>query len=174
MGIEIERKFLLASDDWRAAVRGRTLLRQGYLANNDRCSVRVRVAGGDAGWLCVKAMTPGLARAEYEYPLPLAEAQAMLDALCSRPLIEKWRHLVPWQGHDWEIDEFLGDNAGLVVAEVELERVDEVPQMPPWIGREVTHDVRFYNFSLVDLPWPAFRDAFLRGEPATPLHPEKP
>jgi adenylate cyclase len=73
---------------------------------------------------------------------------------------------VHWRGHDWEIDEFLGDNAGLVVAEVELDRVDEVPEMPAWIGREVTHDVRFYNFSLVELPWSAFRDAYLRGEAA--------
>jgi len=166
MATEIERKFLLASDAWRAAAQSRVLLRQGYLANNERCSVRVRVAGGDAGWLSVKAMTPGLARAEYEYPVPLAEANAMLDALCGRPFIEKYRHLVPWRGHDWEIDEFLGDNAGLVVAEVELDRVDEVPEMPPWIAREVTQDVRFYNFSLVELPWPAFRDAFLRGDAA--------
>ncbi len=167
MATEIERKFLLQSDAWRALVQARTLLRQGYLANNDRCSVRVRVAAGDVGWLSVKAMTPGLARAEYEYPVPLAEANAMLDGLCGRPFIEKWRHIVPWQGHDWEIDEFLGDNAGLVVAEVELERIDEVPRMPPWIGREVTHDVRFYNFSLVELPWAAFREAFERGEDAT-------
>jgi len=167
MATEIERKFLLQSDAWRGAVQARTLLRQGYLANNERCSVRVRVAGGDVGWLSVKAMTPGLARAEYEYPVPLAEASAMLDALCGRPFIEKWRHIVPWQGHDWEIDEFLGDNLGLVVAEVELQRIDEVPRIPPWIGREVTHDVRFYNFSLVELPWPAFRDAFECGEAAT-------
>ncbi len=164
MAIEIERKFLPVGDVWRAAARARTRLRQGYLANNERCSVRVRVAGGDVGWLSVKAMTPGLARAEYEYPLPLAEANAMLDSLCSRPCIEKWRHLVPWRGHEWEVDEFLGDNAGLVIAEVELERVDEQPELPPWIGREVTQDVRFYNFSLAAQPWPAFRDAFLRAE----------
>ena len=172
MATEIERKFLLSSDAWRASVQARTLLRQGYLANNGRCSVRVRVAGGDVGWLSVKGMTPGLARAEYEYPVPLPEANAMLDALCGRPFIEKYRHIVHWHGHDWEIDEFLGDNAGLVVAEVELERVDEVPEMPPWVGREVTQDLRFYNFSLVELPWPAFRDAFQRGEgapaPASP------
>jgi adenylate cyclase len=158
---EIERKFLPAGDDWRPFATARMLLRQGYLANNERCSVRVRVAGGDVGWLSVKAMTPGPARAEYEYPVPLAEANAMLDALCARPFIEKWRHLVPWRGHDWEIDEFLGDNAGLIVAEVELTRLGEVPEMPPWIGREVTDDVRFYNFSLAERPWASFREAFL-------------
>jgi adenylate cyclase len=163
---EIERKFLPRDDGWRRYVTARTLLRQGYLANNERCSVRVRVAGGDVGWLSVKAMTPGLARAEYEYPVPLAEANAMLDALCARPFVEKWRHVVPWGGHDWEIDEFLGDNAGLVVAEVELGHVDEVPEWPPWIGREVTTDVRFYNFSLAERPWASFREAFL-AEPGT-------
>jgi adenylate cyclase len=81
--------------------------------------------------------------------------------------------VVHWRGHDWEIDEFLGENAGLVVAEVELDRVDEVPEMPPWVGREVTHDVRFYNFSLVDLPWSAFREAYLRGD-AAPMSQEMP
>jgi adenylate cyclase len=162
MATEIERKFLPRDESWRACASARTLLRQGYLANNERCSVRIRVAGGDAGWLSVKAMTPGLARAEYEYPVPLAEANAMLDGLCARPFVEKWRHLVPWGGHHWEIDEFLGDNAGLVVAEVELAHLDEVPQWPPWIGREVTEDVRFYNFSLAVRPWATFREAFLR------------
>jgi adenylate cyclase len=166
MATEIERKFLPSGDDWRRYATARTLLRQGYLANNERCSVRVRVAGGDVGWLSVKAMTPGLARAEYEYPMPLADANAMLDALCARPFIEKWRHIVPYGAHEWEIDEFLGDNAGLVVAEVELDRVDEVPEMPPWIGREVTDDVRFYNFSLAERPWSTFREAFLAGSPA--------
>ena len=162
MPTEIERKFLPRDEGWRQYATARSLLRQGYLANNERCSVRVRVAGGDVGWLSVKAMTPGLARAEYEYPVPLAEANAMLDTLCARPFIEKFRHIVPWRGHDWEIDEFLGDNAGLVVAEVELDDVGEVPEMPPWTGREVTDDVRFYNFSLAERPWPSFREAFLR------------
>jgi adenylate cyclase len=159
MAIEIERKFLLRSDAWRAATTRRTRLRQGYLANNERCSIRVRLAG-DAAWISVKAMTPGIARAEYEYAVPQADADAMLDTLCARPFIEKWRHIVPWRGNEWEIDEFLGDNAGLVVAEVELEREDEAPELPPWIGREVTADVRFYNFSLATQAWPAFRAEF--------------
>jgi adenylate cyclase len=159
MAIEIERKFLLRDDAWRALATHRTLLRQGYLANNERCSIRVRVADGEA-WIGIKAMTRGIARAEYEYSVPLVEADAMLDALCARPFIEKWRHIVPWGVHEWEIDEFLGDNAGLVVAEVELEREDEALELPPWAGREVTADVRFYNFSLATLAWPAFRAEF--------------
>ena len=159
MATEIERKFLPRDGGWRALASSRTLLRQGYLANNPRCSVRVRVAG-DAGWLSVKAMTAGVARAEYEYPVPRAEADELLDTLCERPFIEKWRHLVPWQGKLWEVDEFLGDNAGLVVAEIELDSADEAIARPPWLGREVTDDVRFYNFSLVARPWSAFRGEF--------------
>jgi adenylate cyclase len=159
VAIEIERKFLLRAADWRALATRSTLLRQGYLANNERCSIRVRVADAQA-WLSVKAMTASIARAEYEYAVPRDEADAMLDALCARPFIEKVRHIVPWGGHEWEIDEFLGDNAGLVVAEVELEREDEALALPPWVGREVTADVRFYNFSLATLAWPAFRHEF--------------
>ena len=159
VAIEIERKFLLRDPSWRDAVECSTLLRQGYLANNERCSVRVRLAGASA-WLSVKAMTPGLARAEYEYPVPVEDAAALLDALCERPFVEKWRHLVSWHGHTWEIDEFLGDNQGLVVAEVELGSIDEQPVLPPWVGREVTDDVRFYNFSLARNPWSGFRTQF--------------
>lgn len=162
MPLEIERKFLTAGDGWRALVERSALLRQGYLANNARCSVRVRVAGGDA-WISVKAMTPGLARAEYEYALPPAEAAEMLDALCERPFIEKWRHCVPWGGLVWEIDEFLGDNAGLVVAELELDRADQPFERPAWLGAEVTHDLRFYNFRLATTPWSRFRAEFGAG-----------
>jgi adenylate cyclase len=152
--IEIERKFFVAAGDdrWRAAVQRSSRFRQGYLANNERCSVRVRV-DGQQGWYSVKAMTPGLERAEFEYPLPLADAQQLLDTLCARPLIEKTRHFVPHQGHLGEIAEFEGDNAGLIVAEVELDRVDEPVVIPAWAAREVTEDVRFYNFRLAEQPW---------------------
>src|ERR1700692_4059528 len=156
MGIEIERKFRLIDDRWRACVRQTTLLRQGYLANTHRASVRVRLAG-DVGWLSVKAMTPGLSRAEYEAAIPAAEASEMLDRLCEGPLIEKWRHIVDYQGSEWEIDEFLGEHAGLVIAELELQAEDTQFARPPWLGVEVTHDERYYNFRLAEKPfrhWP--------------------
>jgi adenylate cyclase len=156
MGVEIERKFRLINDSWRDRVRQKTLLRQGYIANTRRASVRVRLAG-EAGWLSVKSMTPGLSRAEYEAAIPAVEANEMLDRLCEGPLIEKWRHIVVYQGSEWEIDEFLGDNAGLVIAELELESEDEVFARPPWLGVEVTHDERYYNFRLSERPfrhWP--------------------
>jgi adenylate cyclase len=156
LGVEIERKFRLTNDAWRPQVRERQLLRQGYLANTRLASVRVRVAG-DAGWLSVKSMTRGLSRAEYEFGIPLADAQEMLERLCEGPLIEKWRHIVEYQGHTWEIDEFLGANAGLVVAELELEAEDAPFAHPPWLGAEVTHDERYYNMHLVTRPfrhWP--------------------
>jgi adenylate cyclase len=156
MAIEIERKFRLADDGWRERVLRTTLLRQGYIANTRRASVRVRLAG-EAGWLSVKSMTRGLSRAEYEAAIPAAEANEMLERLCEGPLIEKWRHIVEYQGREWEIDEFLGENAGLVIAELELESEDAVFARPPWLGIEVTHDERYYNFRLVEKPfrhWP--------------------
>jgi adenylate cyclase len=156
MAIEIERKFLVNGDAWRAGVTGRTQLRQGYLANNERVSVRVRVAGRSA-WLSVKSMVPGRSRAEFEYPVPREDADAMLAALCARPFVEKWRHLVPFAGRRWEVDEFMGDNAGLVLAELEIESEDAPFERPPWLGPEVTEDVRFYNFSLATRPWHTFR-----------------
>ncbi len=156
MGVEIERKFRLIDDSWRDWVCQKTLLRQGYIANTRRASVRVRLAG-EAGWLSVKSMTPGLSRAEYEAAIPAVEANEMLDRLCEGPLIEKWRHIVVYQGSEWEIDEFLGENAGLVIAELELESEDTVFARPPWLGVEVTHDERYYNFRLSEKPfrhWP--------------------
>ena len=156
MAIEIERKFRVRNDAWRAQVSSRTLLRQGYIANTARASVRVRLAG-EAGWLSVKAMTPGVARAEYEAAIPALEADEMLQRLCEGPLVEKWRHIVIHQGSRWEIDEFLGANAGLVIAELELASEDASFAAPPWLGVEVTHDERFYNFRLSATPyrcWP--------------------
>ncbi len=156
MPIEIERKFRLANDSWRDQVLRKTLLRQGYLANTQRASVRVRLAGA-SGWLSVKAMTRGLSRAEYEVVIPALEANEMLDRLCEGPLIEKWRHIVVHAGDRWEIDEFLGENAGLLIAELELEAEEAVFARPPWLGVEVTHDERYYNFRLSEKPfrhWP--------------------
>jgi adenylate cyclase len=130
VAVEIERKFRLLDDSWREQVLGSTLLRQGYIANTRRASVRVRLAG-TTGWLSVKAMTRGLSRAEYEAVIPAAEANEMLDRL--------------------------GENAGLLIAELELEAEDAVFARPPWLGVEVTHDERYYNFRLAEKPfrhWP--------------------
>lgn len=155
MKIEIERKFLVTGDDWRRGATG-TLYRQGYLCTDPERTVRVRV-GGDAAVLAVKGAGDGIARAEFEYPIPAAEAAVLLESLCLHPLVEKYRYLVPYAGLTWEIDEFVGANAGLLIAEVELERVDQPVPLPPWTGREVTGDPRYYNAWLARHPfsdWP--------------------
>ena len=157
MSIEIERKFLVRDARWRAEAVDRARLRQGYLANTARCSVRVRLAGG-RGWLSAKAMQPGPARPEYEYEIPAGEAEAMLTAFAEGPVVEKLRHRVMAGAHCFELDEFLGANEGLVLAEIELDAPDQAFPRPPWLGDEVTHDGRFYNFRLATEPyssWPA-------------------
>ncbi|HVN42445.1 MAG TPA: CYTH domain-containing protein [Steroidobacteraceae bacterium] len=151
MPVEIERKFLVVGASWRAAVTRTELFRQGYLATSDACSVRVRVAAG-AGTLNIKGRVAGARRAEYEYAIPLAEAEELL-ALCSEGRIDKHRHFIPHAGHTWEVDEFFGENAGLIVAEVELDDESESLELPPWAGAEVTEDVRYYNSSLARAPW---------------------
>ncbi|NJC89153.1 MAG: CYTH domain-containing protein [Desulfuromonas sp.] len=156
MKIEIERKFLLKNDTWRAGSAG-ILYRQGYLCTDPERTVRVRL-GGDTAILAVKGAGDGIARAEFEYPIPTREAMALLDGLCLHPLVEKYRYRVPFAGLTWEIDEFLGANVGLLLAEVELEHVDQPVPLPPWIGREVTGDHRYYNAWLARHPfstWPA-------------------
>lgn len=166
MSLEIERKFLVRSTGWREAMLGGERLRQGYLANTPRCSVRVRTAGGRA-WISAKAMQPGPMRAEFEYEIPAADAAAMLEAFAQGPLLEKLRHRVPVGSHCYELDEFLGPNAGLVVAEIELTAPDEAFPRPAWLGDEVTDDARFYNFRLATEPfssWPdQLRTAVLAG-----------
>ncbi|MCZ8131355.1 MAG: CYTH domain-containing protein [Steroidobacteraceae bacterium] len=152
MGVEIERKFLVRGDAWRAQAVRSQRLRQGYLANTSRSSVRVRLAG-DRAWLSVKSMTRELARLEFEYEIAVADAGPLLDALCEPPLLDKVRHYVPFGRHEWEVDEFLGDNAGLVVAELELDAADEPYEAPAWLGREVTHEDRYYNFNLAARPY---------------------
>lgn len=157
MGVEIERKFLVRHDGWRPAVVSSVDIVQGYLANTARSSVRLRVAG-EAATLSVKGMTPGVRRDEFEYPLPLEDARHMLATLCEGPLLEKRRHVVAAGAHRFEIDEFKGPNAGLVVAELELARPDEPFARPAWLGEEVTDHARYYNFRLASEPfagWPA-------------------
>lgn len=157
MATEIERKFLVRDDSWRDAVSHSVDIAQGYLANTERGSIRVRVSGNQAN-LNIKSMTLGVRRKEYDYPIPAEDARAMLNELCMRPIIEKTRHYAERNGHTWEIDEFHGDNAGLVVAELELEHEDEVYEPPHWLGEEVSDDPRYYNVSLVDHPYSHWQD----------------
>ncbi len=152
MSVEIERKFLPKDDAWRQAVHGSQRLRQGYLNNETRCSVRVRTSS-DQGWLNIKSVTIGAQRQEFEYEIPVDEAHKMLDTLSLKPLIEKVRHFVKVGQHIWEIDEFEGDNAGLIVAEIELDHPEDEFEKPNWLGVEVTHDVRYYNTSLCRHPF---------------------
>jgi adenylate cyclase len=152
VGTEIERKFLVTSDGWRREVQRRARFRQGYLANNEHCSIRVRLAGDEA-WLNIKGATLAVRRQEYEYGVPVEEANEMLDTLAQKPIIEKTRHYVDHAGHLWEVDEFEGDNASLVVAEIELRDTDEAFEKPDWIGKEVSDDPRYYNVNLVAHPF---------------------
>lgn len=151
MGLEIERKFLVTGTAWKALAAG-VLARQGYLSSAAERTVRVRISG-DHGFLTVKGKSRGLTRAEFEYAIPFEDAAAMLDGLCEKPLIEKTRYRIPFGAHTWEVDEFHGANAGLVVAEVELASADEKPALPPWVGREVSQDARYFNANLVKRPF---------------------
>jgi len=152
MAQEIERKFLVTGDAWRGQVRSSERYRQGYLANDGRCSVRVRVAGAQA-YLNIKSATPDIVRTEYEYPIPVAEGEEMLDQLCSGLLVEKTRHFVDYGAHVWEIDVFEGVNRGLVIAEIELDHPDATFPRPPWAGAEVSDDPRYYNVYLSRVPF---------------------
>jgi adenylate cyclase len=152
MGLEIERKFLVASDDWRAEVLESRRLSQGYLARGIETAIRVRLQGESAK-LNIKHTTDGINRLEYEYDIPLRDARELLDRVALRPLIDKTRHHVRYRGHLWEIDEFHGDNAGLIVAEIELTHADEAFERPAWLGKEVSEDVRYYNSSLSERPY---------------------
>lgn len=152
MALEIERKFLVKSDDWRGQVSSRELLRQGYLTGGARCSIRARIAG-DHAWLNIKARRSGMTRLEFEYPIPLADADEILNELANGPLLEKYRHRIEAGPHVWEIDEFLGANAGLIVAEIELPTESADFERPDWLGEEVTEDERYYNFNLAQKPY---------------------
>lgn len=152
MPLEIERKFLLRCDSWRSEVSSRELMRQGYLSAGSRCSIRARIADEQA-WLNLKSKRSGMTRLEFEYPIPREDADAILAELCDGPLVEKYRHRIVMGAFTWEIDEFLGDNAGLVVAEIELPSEDAQFDHPAWLGAEVTEDVRYYNFNLAHKPF---------------------
>ena len=149
--MEIERKFLVLNEDWKVGAAG-TLLHQGYLNRHPQRSVRVRVKGHHA-FLTIKGMVSKLSRFEYEYPIPLADAQHMLKELCEPPTLEKTRYLVKYEGMCWEIDEFHGENVGLVVAEIELENEEQPFAKPPWLGEEVSQDSRYLNINLSQHPY---------------------
>lgn len=151
MGQEIERKFLVRTDAWRAL--GEPVeIRQGYLCALPSHVVRIRTAG-ERAWITVKGRKRGIARSEHEFEIPHGEAVEMLETLCQRPLIEKRRYEIEAGELTWEVDEFFGENAGLVVAEVELDADDQHVPLPEWIGEEVTHDSRYYNSNLTANPY---------------------
>jgi adenylate cyclase len=156
MAIEIERKFLVCNGDWRPLVTKCVRLRQAYLAVEGRASVRVRVLDRSEATLTVKSRKAGLRRAEFEYPIPVADAEQLV-LLRQGALIEKVRHIVPWQGLTWEIDTFEGENAGLEIAEVELDHESQPVELPPWIGAEITGQPRYYNSSLAREPFQLWR-----------------
>ena len=149
---EIERKFLVKGDAWRSEARDQLSVRQGFLSTEKERTVRVR-ATGEKAYLTIKGTTVGATRLEYEYSIPVAEAHEILNELCQKPLIEKTRYLVDRNGFTWEVDEFHGDNQGLIVAELELASEDESFDKPSWLGKEVTGDPKYYNANLVAHPY---------------------
>ncbi|UOV05897.1 CYTH domain-containing protein [Pseudoxanthomonas mexicana] len=158
MALEIERKFLVAGDGWRAAAHAVVPMAQGYINDmgamdrgEQKASVRVRIQGDEA-FLNLKSRELDHTRQEFDYRIPVDDARALL-ALCVGGLVDKRRHLVRHAGHLWEVDEFLGDNAGLVVAEIELDHADEPFERPDWLGSEVTDDPRYYNLALASHPY---------------------
>ncbi|MBF0153860.1 MAG: CYTH domain-containing protein [Magnetococcales bacterium] len=157
MGLEIERKFLVRGDAWRSLGAG-TPYRQGFLSADRERVVRVRIAG-DAATLTIKGPTRNLARAEFEYPIPVEDARFLLDYLCLHPLIEKIRYRIPAGDLVWEVDEFTGENQGLLLAEVELTTADQLVALPPWVGEEVSHDPRYFNSNLIVHPYCRWQSA---------------
>jgi adenylate cyclase len=159
MSIEIERKFLLKNDSWRfhadnTPIQGFAIT-QGYLANGSNCSVRIRTTAAKA-FVTIKGPgkgSKGVSRSEYEYEIPLSDAEAMLQELAQRPFIEKIRYKIEYKNMLWEVDEFKGENSGLIMAEVELANENQQLALPPWIGQEVTGDIRYYNAHLVNCPF---------------------
>lgn len=168
MGVEIERKFLLANDGWRTQVQRSLTMAQGYINDmqalregRQNASVRVRIAG-DAAFINLKSRELGHTRQEFDYPIPLDDARALL-ALCVGGRIEKTRHYVEVDGHVFEIDEFFGDNAGLIVAELELHHADDPYPRPAWLGAEVTDALRYYNLALAERPFVQWSEQEKRG-----------
>lgn len=152
MPVEIERKFLVASDAWKGRVTASRVLSQFYLSLGERSSVRVRIEGRSSAWITVKSASSGIARHEFEYAIPVEDARQMLP-LAEGAVIVKVRYIVPHKGLDWEVDVFAGENLGLIIAELEIEQADQPLDLPPWLGREVSDDRRYYNASLAQRPF---------------------
>ena len=157
MASEIERKFLVRDDSWRERARDPMRIRQGYVLAGPKASVRIRISG-ERAWLNLKSATVGVSRAEFDYEIPHSDGEQLVDTLCERPLIEKTRYFVDHAGHCWEVDVFEGENAGLVVAEIELASEDEAFEQPSWAGREVSRDRRYYNAALAKLPYSRWKE----------------
>ena len=155
MAKEIERKFLVNGTEWKT-LGTPTVYCQGYLNSSPQRTVRVRIAG-DHAYLTIKGPNKGAARSEFEYPIPVEDARAMLEELAEKPIIEKTRTVIFWQGNIWEVDEFAGVNAGLVVAEIELTDEAQAFVKPSWVGKEVTGDARYCNSSLVSHPYSSWK-----------------
>lgn len=151
MALEIERKFLLKNDDWRELATGKPY-RQGYIKNDVSSAVRVRIAG-DQAFLTIKSEVTGATRLEYEYLIPMNDAEEMLEKLCKKPQIEKMRYVIQIDDLTWEVDEFFAENEGLIVAEVELESENQHVSLPSWVGEEVTGDPKYYNANLIEHPY---------------------
>jgi len=151
MAKEIERKFTVDIENWQPVDKG-VQIRQGYLPTLGKTAVRVRISA-ESAWLTLKGQNKGPVRSEFEYPIPLADAQEMLDELCERPFIEKTRYIVNYAGATWEVDVFDGENEGLVIAEIELASENQTIDLPSWVTAEVTHDPKYYNANLIKFPF---------------------
>jgi adenylate cyclase len=151
MGLEIEKKFLVKDNSWKSLATG-VLYQQGYLNTEKERTVRVRVID-QQGFLTIKGKSTGATRLEFEYEIPVEEAKEMLFKLCGNSVLEKYRYKIPFDGMIWEVDEFLGKNQGLIVAEVEMKSEDQVFELPKWIGEEVTHETKYFNSQLTQKPF---------------------
>ena len=158
MGIEIERKFLVINDLWKAGADNGTDFKQGYLTKAGSCSVRVRKEGEQAN-LNIKSAEMGIQRQEFEYPIPADEADELLDLFCPQT-VSKRRYEVDFAGKTWEVDVFEQDNQGLIIAEIELSSADETFEHPPWIGNEVSDEARYYNNELARNPYSKWEDKY--------------
>lgn len=154
MATEIERKYLVISNDWKAD-KVHTIV-QGYLSKDKERIVRIRIYDSFA-YITIKGITKGISRAEYEYEIPLQDGLELLK-ICIRPIIEKKRSIVEYKKKKWEIDEFAGDNSGLIIAEIELEDQEDKCELPPWIGKDVSDDARYYNASLIENPYNTWKN----------------
>lgn len=157
MGLEIERKFLVKKERWNSLKKeSGKYLKQGYILNDPNKTIRVRV-DEDTGFFTIKGLTIGAARTEFEYPIPKIEAEELLKKFCSKT-ISKIRFFIPYEGKVWEVDEFLEENEGLIVAEIELESEDEKFNLPNWVDKEVTSDLKYYNSNLSVKPYKKWKE----------------